>query len=121
MAVKEWEDGIIFIKKVVEGSTNRSYGIHVARLAGLPKAAVTRATEILKNLESGELNEAGMPTIAKGSGGGSVSAPLQPPLPHLFSKKDDPIRQELRDVDINSLSPLEALNKLNRIKDLLDD
>ncbi|MCK4846027.1 MAG: DNA mismatch repair protein MutS [Deltaproteobacteria bacterium] len=119
MAVKEWEDDIIFLKKVIAGSTNRSYGIHVARLAGLPKSVVARATEILKNLECGELNEAGMPNIA--GAGKAKTMKLQPSLPHLFSKKDDPIRQELRDVDINSLSPLEALNKLNRIKELLDD
>ena len=64
IAVKEWNDEIIFLRKIIEGSADRSYGIQVARLAGLPKKTIERAKEILSNLESGELNEVGEPKIA---------------------------------------------------------
>jgi DNA mismatch repair protein MutS len=64
VAVKEWAGEIIFLRKIVEGGTNRSYGIQVARLAGLPQNVIDRAKEILSNLEKGELDAMGMPKIA---------------------------------------------------------
>ena len=64
IAVREWNDEIIFLRKILEGSADRSYGIQVARLAGLPIDVIERAKEILSNLESGELNEVGEPKIA---------------------------------------------------------
>src|SRR5512137_1450038 len=64
VAVKEWGGEIIFLRKIVEGGTNRSYGIQVARLAGLPGKVINRAKEILSNLEKGELDAMGFPKIA---------------------------------------------------------
>jgi DNA mismatch repair protein MutS len=68
IAVKEWDDRIIFLRKVAEGGTSRSYGIQVARLAGIPSPVIDRAKEILTNLEKGELDGTGMPAIADSKG-----------------------------------------------------
>jgi len=66
IAVREWGDRVIFLRTIVEGGTNRSYGIEVARLAGVSEDVISRAREVLKNLEKGELDEIGMPRIARG-------------------------------------------------------
>ena len=66
IAVKEWGEKIIFLRKIMEGGTSRSYGIEVARIAGVPKEVIARAKEILRNLEKGEFDEIGMPRIARG-------------------------------------------------------
>ena len=68
IAVKEWKNRIIFLRKIVPGATNRSYGIQVARLAGVPDEVIGRAKEVLENLEKGELDEVGMPTLAPQEG-----------------------------------------------------
>lgn len=65
VAVREWNDQIIFLRKILPGRADQSYGIQVARLAGLPDSIITRAKEILENLEKSELNAAGQPTMAK--------------------------------------------------------
>ena len=67
IAVKEWGEKIIFLRKIMEGGTSRSYGIEVARIAGVPKEVITRAKEILRNLEKGEFDEIGMPRIVRGT------------------------------------------------------
>ncbi|MDD5475824.1 MAG: DNA mismatch repair protein MutS, partial [Syntrophales bacterium] len=77
VAVKEWGDRVIFLRKIVEGGTNRSYGIQVARLAGVPEAVILRAREVLHNLEKGELDGAGQPKLAGGGGLGSRKNPGQ--------------------------------------------
>jgi DNA mismatch repair protein MutS len=113
VAVKEWGGEIIFLRKIVEGGTNRSYGIQVARLAGLPQGVIDRAKEILSNLEKGELDTLGMPKIATTKVAGSKpKPPLQPslfPIP-------DPIRAELKKVRPDQITPLEALNILDELK-----
>ena len=63
--MREWSDQVIFLRKVIPGGADKSYGIHVARLAGLPKSVLTRAKEVLHNLEESELTPEGQPTIAK--------------------------------------------------------
>ncbi|MEA2011600.1 MAG: DNA mismatch repair protein MutS, partial [Verrucomicrobiota bacterium] len=65
VAVKEWRDKIIFLRKIHPGGTDKSYGVHVARLAGLPASVIDRAKEILSNLENNELNEVGQPKFSK--------------------------------------------------------
>ncbi|MDO9124331.1 MAG: DNA mismatch repair protein MutS, partial [Deltaproteobacteria bacterium] len=81
VAVREWGGEIIFLRKVVEGGTNRSYGIQVARLAGLPAKVIDRAKEILSNLERGEFDSMGMPKIAKSKVATSKpKIPIQPSL-----------------------------------------
>ena len=113
VAVKEWAGEIIFLRKIVEGGTNRSYGIQVARLAGLPQKVIDRAKEILSNLEKGELDAMGMPKIATTK---MQTSKTQPPLqPSLFSIPD-PIRAELKKVKPDQLTPLEALNILDELK-----
>jgi DNA mismatch repair protein MutS len=113
VAVKEWGGEIIFLRRIVEGGTNRSYGIQVARLAGLPQKVIDRAKEILSNLEKGELDSLGMPKIA------TTKIPaLKPKLPlqpSLFNQPD-PVRSELKRIKTDQLTPLEALNILDELK-----
>lgn len=106
-AVKEWKGEVIFLRSLVEGSSSRSYGIHVAHLAGLPLSAVQRAKEILKNLEGGELGEKGRPRLA---GGSREETPAQMML---FAAMDYKLREELKKIDVLHLSPVEALNLLH--------
>ncbi|MDP2688496.1 MAG: DNA mismatch repair protein MutS [Deltaproteobacteria bacterium] len=114
MAVKEWDDKIIFLRKVVPGGSSRSYGIQVARLAGLPDGVIRRAGEILRNLESGELNDSGVPRLAiKGDSGGHGQQMS------LLGEKDL-LREELRSMDIDNMTPVEALTRLHKIKEMLD-
>ncbi len=113
VAVKEWGERIIFLRKIVEGGTNRSYGIQVARLAGVPEDVVLRAREILENLEKGELDEVGMPKIAQGKNKetkGQLS---------LFMDDEDIIINELRELDVLNITPLEALNRISEWKERL--
>ena len=113
VAVREWNDQIIFLRKIMEGGASHSYGIQVARLAGLPVEVIERAREILRNLEKGEYSEGGVPRIAKGKK--QAVAPLSPQLP-LFDEVDDPLRKRLDAISIAGLTPLEALNILDQLK-----
>jgi DNA mismatch repair protein MutS len=79
--VREWNDEIIFLRKIVEGETDRSYGIQVARLAGLPPAVIRRAREVLTQLERWELNQAGRPRLAESQASKNEPAPAQQRLP----------------------------------------
>jgi len=113
IAVKEWNDKIIFLRKLAEGSTNRSYGIQVAGLAGIPGAVVQRAKEILANMENGNQS-------AKAS---SVSAEIQT-FPKkkaiqldLFSKSEYFLTEEIRGLDISEMTPIEAINCLNQLQE----
>ncbi|MFQ5850482.1 MAG: DNA mismatch repair protein MutS [Candidatus Binatia bacterium] len=108
-AVKEWKGEIIFLRSLVEGASSRSYGIHVAGLAGLPSSVVHRAKEILGNLEGGELDERGRPRLA-----GATRAD-NPAQMMLFAPPDYKLREELRGVDVSVLTPIEALNLLYRL------
>ena len=113
VAVKEWNDQIIFLRKIVAGGASHSYGIQVARLAGLPRDVIDRAKEILRNLEKGEFEEGGMPRLA----GGRKAPPKKPsPQLSLFAPADDDLRLRLREVDIETLTPLGALNLLAELK-----
>jgi DNA mismatch repair protein MutS len=113
VAVKEWGGEIIFLRKVVEGGTNRSYGIQVARLAGLPEKVIDRAKEVLSNLERGEFDSMGIPKLARSKAGTTKpKTPFQPPL---FSQPD-PIRAELKRIDPDQMTPIEALKVLSELK-----
>lgn len=121
IAVREWNDEIIFLRKIVAGGTDRSYGIQVARLAGLPHEVVSRAKEILANLESGELNEFGQPRLAsvpdRPSTASNTGADVNPAAQfNLFNSARHPIIEELRKMDLDHLTPLEALNRLHELK-----
>ncbi len=104
IAVREWNDTIIFLHKLVQGATNRSYGIQVAGLAGVPGHVVKRAHEILANIEKGEFTYSGEPAI----GVSEQRKKQQPCQLSLFPPKEDPLRDLLRTVDPDDLSPREA-------------
>lgn len=118
IAVKEWGDSIIFLRNIVKGGTNRSYGIQVARLAGVPEEVVGRAKEILDNLERGELDEVGMPRIARR---GKADKEIRTGQLNLFMNDDDHIINELKQIDISTMTPLEALNRLYQWRMRLND
>ncbi len=127
--VKEWNDRIIFVRKIAEGGCDHSYGIQVARLAGVPKDVIVRAKEILANLERMELTPDQKPALAeKRSGRMQPSSVIQT---HLFVGEDSslatpsisphqPILDELKKIDVNAMTPLEALTKLAQLKKKLD-
>ncbi len=122
MAVKEWEGSIIFLRKVVPGQASSSYGIHVARLAGLPAEVISRAGVILKNLSSGELTEKGLPRLAlgreaAGEDGRGESSQTQGNL----LGREDRLRAEIRSLDLDKTTPIEALNILHKLMGLIDD
>lgn len=113
VAVKEWDDKIIFLRRIVKGGASHSYGIQVARLAGLPAEVIERAKQVLRNLESGEF-EAGTPRLARSLRGEDPA----PPQLGLFDQTDDDLRRRLAEVDVSVLTPLEALNLLDELKKL---
>src|SRR5215210_4695586 len=115
MAVKEWEDRIVFLRRVVPGSADKSYGLHVARLAGVPPRVIERAGEILANLESQEYDPTGQPRLARGNAP-ETGAPAQLTL---FAPPEQVVASLLRDVDVNQLTPLAALNLLHSLKSRL--
>ncbi len=118
VAVSEWNGEIIFLRRIVEGGTNRSYGIQVARLAGLPEEVVARAREVLANLEKEELDEKGMPRLAHGKGGERRDGVDQLDL---FGRRDDRLYRELQQVDPNHLTPLEAVQLLYHWKKMMEE
>src|SRR6266404_4220291 len=103
-SVKEWRGEIIFLRNLVEGAASHSYGIHVARLAGLPGPVIERAKEILQNLESGEAEGKRAGT---GESGADAAEPVQMAL---FGSVERKLREELTRLDVSHLSPIEALN-----------
>ncbi|MBI4529328.1 MAG: DNA mismatch repair protein MutS [Deltaproteobacteria bacterium] len=108
-AVKEWKGEVIFLRTIREGAASHSYGIHVARLAGLPDSVVQRAREILKNLEGAELDETGRPRLA-----GELRS-KEPAQMALFSGAGARLGEELRRIDVSVLTPIEAMNLLNEL------
>ncbi len=117
VAVREWEDRIVFLRRVVPGSSDKSYGLHVARLAGIPPRVIERAGQILANLEAQEYDLSGRPRLARGRG----PAPAGPDQLTLFAPAEDVVASVLREVDVEKLSPLAALNLLHSLKARLDD
>ncbi len=116
VSIREMDDKVIFLRKLKRGGSEHSFGIHVARMAGMPKSVVTRAGEILKELErSQDTKKLSRPVeeIAGNREGYQLS----------IFQLDDPvlkqIRDELIDLDVNNLTPVQALNKLNDIKKYL--
>jgi DNA mismatch repair protein MutS len=110
-AVREWNDEVIFLRKIVPGGASRSYGIQVAHLAGLPREVIDRAREILGNLEKGELTKGGVPRLALQKGKAFHSSQLD-----LFASDDGWLKTELRGLSIETMSPIEAMNKLFELK-----
>ncbi len=125
IGVREWNDTIIFLHKLMPGGTNRSYGIQVAALAGVPPKVVERAHEILKNIEKGEFDHLGKPRIAAGAKQQnkkrSAGAAKHPNQLNLFGPGTDPIREKLDGIKPDTLAPLEALNLLYELKKLSEE
>jgi DNA mismatch repair protein MutS len=119
IAVREWNDTIIFLHHLVKGAANRSYGIQVASLAGVPDHVVARAHEILKNIEQGEFNRNGEPVIAASRT--RKKDRHHPSQLSLFMPPDDPLRKLLRNLHPDKLAPIEALQLLYEIRSLLDN
>lgn len=113
--VKEYGDKIVFLRKIVAGSTDRSYGIHVGKLAGLPDEVIMRAETVLKSLEEANYTKDGRPKIGAGAADKDKTGQLD-----LFGFTDDRLRKELDSVDVDSLTPVEALLKLKELKDKLN-
>jgi len=113
IAVKEWNDEIIFLRKLVAGGTNRSYGIQVARLAGVPLKVINKAKKILFEIENeaGHLNRADR---VSPDGTGPANGPTQL---NLFQSPENAILKELRSMDISTTTPLEALTLLNELRE----
>jgi len=117
VSVKEVDGKVIFLRKLEKGGSEHSFGIHVAEIAGMPKSIVKRANVILKQLEAdnAQVGKVGKPTteIAQSREGMQLS----------FFQLDDPVLCQVRDeilgLDINNLTPVEALNKLNDIKKII--
>ena len=118
--MKEWNDEIIFLRKIVEGGTDRSYGIHVARLAGIPRPVLDRAREILSNLEAQAFDLQDQPRIAhRGSSptGSRGSEPNDALQLDFFRSPNDDILRDLKRRDLNEMTPLEALQFLAEVQE----
>jgi DNA mismatch repair protein MutS len=115
VSVKEIDGKVVFLRKLARGGSEHSFGIHVAKLAGMPRAIVNRADEVLKRLESDNRRENVGEVIN--------SEHVEPGMQLSFFQLDDPVLTQVRDeilgIDINRLTPLEALTKLNDIKSII--
>jgi DNA mismatch repair protein MutS len=115
VSVKEIGNKVLFLRKLVQGGTEHSFGIHVARMAGMPSEVVKRADEILRKLEKSEHENLSRNLIS--------STKKEPAMQLSFVTLDDPlllqIKEDILNTDINTLTPVEALMKLNEIKSLI--
>ncbi len=114
VAVREWMDEVVFLHRILPGGTDKSYGIHVAKLAGVPKPILERSKEILEELESTFTKEASGKHLAK-------HKTKQPDKDSLFVQKHKSVLDKLASTDINNLTPIEAINLLNQIKNEIDE
>jgi DNA mismatch repair protein MutS len=114
MAVKEVNGRVVFLRKVVPGGADRSYGIHVAELAGLPASVTVRAREILSNLEKQELDVKGAPVLARRDGESAGAGQLL-----LFTAQEELALEKLREADLDQLTPLAALGLLASLQERL--
>jgi len=122
VSAREWKDQIIFLRKIVSGRSDRSYGIQVARLAGLPAGVVARAQEILGGLERDEASRGGRPTLS-GAGGPSTAqlGLFAAPLGTGAAGREDVLRTRLEAVDVDETTPRQALELLVELKRLAQD
>jgi len=114
VAVREWMDEVVFLHKILPGGTDKSYGIHVAKLAGVPKSIVERSKEILEELENTFAKEATGEHLAK-------HKTKEPDKDLLFVQKHKSVLDKLASTDINNLTPIEAINLLNQIKEQVNE
>ena len=115
VAVREWQDEVVFLHKIIDGSADKSYGIHVARLAGVPKEVVERSKDILAQLEAEHLDNAGRAKIArpvqsKRSGQMQLS---------LFGPADHPLLDDIRKLELNEMTPIQAMQLISKWQETL--
>jgi len=115
VSVKEWGENILFLRKVMEGSSSHSYGIQVARLAGVPSNVIQRAKEILENLESGQWDETGHPRLAPPR---KARLHAEEQQLSLFPAAH-PVAEDIQSLNLAEMTPLEALNKLQELQERL--
>ena len=117
VSVKEIDNRVIFLRKLVRGGSEHSFGIHVARIAGMPVSIVKRADEVLHQLESNNSND-GKSNLIK-----TENIKKQDGIQLSFFQLEDPVLCQIRDeflhLDVNNLTPIEALNKLNEVKKII--
>ena len=106
VSVKEWDDQVVFLHKIIAGAADKSYGIHVARLAGVPLEVNERAKQVLSQLENEHLDEHGRPKISPTVERNDRKGDIQLTL---FGTADHPMLEMIRETDVNGLTPLEAL------------
>jgi len=116
VAVQENNDDVIFLHRIVRGSAGRSYGIHVAKLAGVPRSVTDRATTILDTLENDHLNQDGKPSVPQRASRRQSSRQLS-----LFELPEDPLLDEIRNLEVDGMTPLEAMQELYRLRQQLTD
>ena len=114
VAVREWMDEVVFLHKILPGGTDKSYGIHVAKLAGVPKPILERSKEILAELETTFQKEAAGSRLAK-------NKTKEPDADTLFVQKHKSVLDKLASTDVNNLTPIEAINLLNQIKEQMTE
>ena len=114
VAVREWMDEVVFLHKILPGGTDKSYGIHVAKLAGVPATILDRSKEILEELES---------TFQKEATGEHLSRhkTKEADSDSLFVQKNKSVLDKLASTDVNNLTPIEAINLLNEIKSEINE
>jgi DNA mismatch repair protein MutS len=115
VAVREWADDVVFLHKIIEGAADKSYGIHVARLAGIPREVLERAKEILGQLENEHLDAQGHAKIARRP---KVRRDGRLQLT-LFGPAEHPLLDEIRRLDLNATAPLDTLRLIQQWQDRL--
>jgi DNA mismatch repair protein MutS len=112
--VREWEDQIIFMHRIAPGATDKSYGVHVARLAGVPRSVVTRAKQLMSQL---------VVHVGRGASGGKIKAAATAVAPqiNMFDGVDHQILTQLRALDMNRISPMQAWEALRMLQGLLSE
>ena len=110
VAVKEWDDNVVFLHRIVQGGADKSYGIHVARLAGVPRDVNERAKEILSQLEASHLNQYGQSNIAPAK---KKSGHIQMTL---FQWQENAVVEKLKSLDITTMTPMEAIQQLEQLQ-----
>ena len=122
VSVKELKDTVLFIRKLVKGGSAHSFGIHVAKMAGMPQIVILKAQKLLKKLEKNHSSEA-LNGIRSAKDGSSLKGEQAEQMQMSFFNLDDPlleeIKEEILNLDINTITPMEALMKLNEIKRML--
>ncbi|MFQ5650354.1 MAG: DNA mismatch repair protein MutS [bacterium] len=119
VVVKEWGDKIVFLRKIAAGGCDHSYGIQVAKLAGLPDRVISRAREILSNLESDELTVNHLPKLAVTHEDANHHVKSQ--QLDIFQRQESQLREQIRALDVDDMTPMQALLKLNELKKVTEE